>query len=395
MKKVSPWMARLAVALAFVALIARDARANVFTNPPWAVDGLLMLEGKHLGRGATCQGTRFVPAPPHFELRDGLLTGTVELPVLRTEFPFNEAIPSWNGWAPPHGGWRVWMRAGNERTWTLWFEAGSWGIATDLATTRVAELPQGRYDVDSLLLTEPMDRVQVRFELMRDSAVEPSPSIRLFALSYSNTLGDRRLWQRHARFRRIDSPRLEARRTTFTLPVEFRSQVVPTTQWIGRICAPSSLAMAATAFGINLPTENFAAQVYDPVSDLFGVWHRVVQGGGQQGLRGYVTRFRSWEDVRRTIEGGAVICASIRFRHGEIANPPRIYARRGTQGHLFVIIGFGPGGTILVHDSASKDWGRTNVWTRDQLARAWFDKGGVGIVFTQPAAAANSSPRKN
>jgi len=35
------------------------------------------------------------------------------------------------------------------------------------------------------------------------------------------------------------------------------------------------------------------------------------------------------------------------------------------------------------------------VWTRDQLARAWFDKGGVGIVFTQPAAAASALPGKN
>ncbi|MGC8741939.1 MAG: hypothetical protein ACP5UB_10850, partial [Candidatus Sumerlaeaceae bacterium] len=99
-------------------------------------------------------------------------------------------------------------------------------------------------------------------------------------------------------------------------------------------------------------------------------------------LRGYITRFRSWEQVRRAVANRQVICASIRFRHGEITNPPRIYARRGTQGHLIAIIGFGPGGTILVHDSASKDWGSTNVWTRDQLQRAWFDKGGVGIVFT-------------
>ncbi len=357
-------------------------QANVFENPPFAVDALLVLEGAKLAKGAQHDGTRYASASGHFELREGVLTGTVELPPTRTEFPFNEAIPSWNGWAPPRGGFRVWMRLGNEQQWTRWLEAGSWGNLTDNATTRVAELAEGIYDIDSFLLKVPMDRFQVRFELVRDTAAEPSPTVRLFALSYTNTLGDRELWQKRMRARSLDSPRLAERRTTFTLPVEFRSQVVPNTKWIGRICAPASLAMAATAFGVNLPTQDFAEAIYDPLSDLFGVWPRMVQGGAQQGLRGYIMRFRSWEDVRRAVEGGQVICASVRFRHREIPNPPRIYARRGTQGHLFVIVGFGPGGTILVHDSASKDWGRYNVWTRDQLQRAWFDKGGVAIVFT-------------
>jgi hypothetical protein len=374
------WVARF-LTIACAALSA-TLWANVFANPPYAVDELLILEGKKLVRGAKLEGTRFNPQHNTIELEEGVLTGTADLAPLRTAFAFNEAIPSWNGWAPPEGGWRVWMNAANEYGTTPWFEAGSWGTATDLATTRVVEFPQGKYDIDSLLLNETMREVHVRFELSRKEATAPSPRIRLFALSYSNTTGDRRLWEEKATFKTVESPKLAARTTTFTLPVEFRSQVVPNQKWIGRICAPASLAMAATAFGVKLPTQDFAAEVYDPVSDLFGVWHRVVQGGAQEGLRGYITRFRSWEAVRRTVESGSVICASVRFRHGEIPNPPRIYARRGTQGHLFVIVGFGPGGTVLVHDSASKDWGRFNIWTRDQLQRAWFDKGGVGIVFT-------------
>lgn len=374
--------ARLRSFLVLALLLPIAGAANVFLNPPYTVDRLLVLEGAQLGKGAKFNGCRYVARSASIELADDVLTGTADLPEIRTEFPFNEAIPSWNGWAPLTAGWRVWMRAGSGNDWTPWFEAGSWGMPTDQATTRVAEFPQGIYDIDSLILKRPMDRVQVRLELTRTAASAPSPSIRLFALSYTNSLGDRQLWERAAEVRDVRSPKLEARATTFTIPLEFRSQVVPNTKWIGRICAPSSLAMAATAFGVNLPTEHFAANVYDPVSDLFGVWHRMVQGGAQEGLRGYITRFRSWEQVRRAVENKQVICASVRFRHGEIPNPPRIYAKRGTAGHLFVIVGFGPGGTILVHDSASKDWGRFNVWTREQLQRAWFDKGGVGIVFT-------------
>ncbi|MGC8741940.1 MAG: hypothetical protein ACP5UB_10855, partial [Candidatus Sumerlaeaceae bacterium] len=177
------------------------APANVFQNPPYAVDRLLVLEGEKLAHGAKFNGARYVPSRKHIELADRVLTATIELPPIRTEFPFNEAIPSWNGWAPPRGGWRVWMRTGNARGWTPWFEAGSWGVATDDATTRVAEFPQGKYDIDSLLLSEPMDQVQVQFELVREMASEPSPTVRLFALSYSSTLGDKALWKQKAEFK--------------------------------------------------------------------------------------------------------------------------------------------------------------------------------------------------
>lgn len=357
-------------------------RANVFVNPPFSVDELLVLEGEGLKHNAKYHNTRFSPRTGAIELVDGALSGSAYLGPIRTKFAFNEAIPSWNGWAPGGGGWRVWMRVGRAGDWSPWFEAGSWGEIDDSVTTRVATFKFGKYDIDCLMLDEPMDRVEMRIDFVRGSGSTASPRVRLVALSYSNTLCDRALWRQFARYREAASPALQSRRTTFTLAVKFRSQVVANKQWIGRICAPASLAMAATGFGIDLPTEQFAAEVYDPVSDLFGVWHRMVQGGAQHGLRGYVTRFRSWEDVRRAVERGYVICASVRFRHGEIPNPPRIYQRRGTEGHLFVIVGLGAQGTLLVHDSASKDWGRYNVWTTEQLQRAWFDKGGVGIVFT-------------
>jgi hypothetical protein len=377
--------AKRSILLLTVLLIAAMGSANVFTNPPFTVDDLLVLEGQQLAKNAQLQNTQFSQQKQAFVLADNATSGNAYLGPLSTKFPFNEALPSWNGWAPPDGGWIVWMRVGNDNGWTPWFEAGSWGAVSDDATTRVAQFPQGIYDTDSLLLKDPMQYVEFRIELQRKDPASPSPEVRLVALSYSNTLGDRALWERYARTRTPQSPKLDARKTTFTLPMEFRSQVVPNPQWIGRICAPASLAMAASAFGVKLPTEQFAGEVYDPVSDLFGVWHRMVQGGAQHGLRGYITRIRSWEVLRQEVEKGHAVCASIRFRFGEIPHPPRIYAKRGTQGHLVAIVGLGPKGTILVHDSASKDWGRFNEWTQEQLQKAWFDKGGVAIVFTGKA----------
>lgn len=370
-----------------LSLVAGQTPANVFTNPPYSLDALLVIEGaRDLLSGAQAVG--IVPQTDGcgVTLAPGVTTGVLTLGERRLRFSFNEAIPSWNATTPPGTGLRVWMRVGTRRAWSDWFEAGSWGIATDLNTTRIFDLRWGRYEYDSLLLREPADRVQVRVELVRQHGGQAAPTLRLLALSYSNTLGDETLFRSYGRARRAARIAIDERATTLILPVKFRSQVIANTKWIGRICAPASAAMAATGFGLDLPTQELAAQIYDPVSDMFGVWHRVVQALAQQGVRGYITRFRHWDDVVGELEKGSVILCSIRFKHGEIPNPPRIYRRRGTDGHIVVLVGITPHGTLLVHDSASKDWGQYNEWTTEQLAKAWFDQGGVAMVFTRPEA---------
>jgi hypothetical protein len=274
------------------------------------------------------------------------------------------------------------MRAGNKSGWTPWFLAGTWGGLDDTSTSRIVEFPAGKYDLDSLILTTPMDRFEVRVDLVRANPSVPSPAFRLFAVSYSNTLGDRRLARRFGAGKPALSTALKNLATTESQQVAFRSQVVPNAKWIGRICAPASMSMAASRFNLDLPTQQVAEMLYDPASDLFGVWHRSIQGLAQEGIRGYMTRFRNWDDVRAELARGSAVSASIRFKFGEIQNPPRIYEKRGTEGHIVTLVGFAPGGKVLVHDSARKDYGMFNLWDQDQLAKAWFDKGGVAFVFT-------------
>ncbi|MCX7964074.1 MAG: C39 family peptidase [Candidatus Sumerlaea chitinivorans] len=388
------WLVAVPLWVFAILLVAGRTPANVFINPPYSVDALLIVEGaRDLMSGAQAEGMVPQTDGTGVTLAPEVTTGVLTLGERRLRFPFNEAIPSWNATTPPGTGLRVWMRVGSRRAWTDWFEAGSWGIATDLGTTRVFDLGVGRYEYDSLLLREPADRVQVRVELVRQHGGQSAPTLRLFALSYSNTLGDEKLFRSFGKAKRATRTAIDERATTLLLPVKFRSQVIANTKWIGRICAPASAAMAATAFGVDLPTQELAAQIYDPVSDMFGVWHRVVQGVAQSELRGYITRFRHWDDVLEELKRGSVILCSIRFKHGEIPNPPRIYRRRGTEGHIVVLVGVTPRGTLLVHDSASKDWGQYNEWTPEQLAKAWFDKGGVAMVFTRPEAGTKSVSR--
>jgi hypothetical protein len=172
--------------------------------------------------------------------------------------------------------------------------------------------------------------------------------------------------------------------------------VVPNKKWIGRICSPCSINMVLGHFGIRESTQDVAAMLYDPVSDAFGVWHRSVEGGAQLGLRGYVTRLRNWNDVTDLLKHGDLICASIRFRPEEVQDPIRAFGRRkhGTEGHLILIKGVTSDGRVITHDTASKDYGVNLAWKKEELAKAWFDKGGVAYVFSGRARSRGASNSK-
>ncbi|MBX7246293.1 MAG: C39 family peptidase [Candidatus Sumerlaeaceae bacterium] len=384
-------LVRTLTILAAVALLGfsesnAHAQANPFGNPPNVVDEVLFVEGATaLLSTAQAEGIIASADKSSIELAQGAATGTVTLAPIASPFPFNEMIPSWNGTAPEGAGFRVWMRTGDGKQFTPWFEAGTWGQVGDAVTSRIATFPGGQYDIDHLQLQRPASQIEVRIDMVRGKPTGPSPRFQMLALAITNSLGDRKLGRQFGAKSSPLSTSVRSLRTTETLNPGFRSQVVDKKAWIGRICSPASVGMAIDAFGGATPTQTLAAMLYDPASDLFGIWHRSISGAAQMGVRGYIRRFRSFDDVRAELAQGHIICASVRFALGEVKNPPRIYRKRGTLGHIFVIKGFAPGGLVVVNDSASKDYGRDNLWTQEDLAKAWFDKGGVAYVFTGPA----------
>lgn len=106
--------------------------ANVLGNPPYVVDGLKIIEGaENLLNGAQLFNVRSLNDKTAIELESNATSGSILLAPITTEFPFNEAIPSWNGWAPTDGGFRVWLRvnlsngklSSNKSDWTPWIEA--------------------------------------------------------------------------------------------------------------------------------------------------------------------------------------------------------------------------------------------------------------------------------
>lgn len=352
---------------------------NTLTYPPGTVDDLVIIEGAgRLGNGARLHNVRPTADGKSFELTDGAVTGSLILPVIPSRFPFNEAIPSWNGWVSKDGGFRVWLNvAFADRSPGTWFDAGTWGRVPDELTTRVIPLKQGVYNIDYLQLNKLASGVSVRFDFFRTTPTSESPRIHLFALSYSNSTGNPELARQ---FQTIEKPIPQ----TINRKVPYYSQVVKNSAWIGRICSPCSVNMVLSSFGVKRDTQSVAAMLFDPVADAFGVWHRSVQGAAQEGVRGYITRFRTWNNVYEHLKAGSLIAASIRFKPGEVNDPLRPHGKRknGTEGHLILIKGITSDGKVIVHDTTSKDFGVDSVWMQEDLAKAWFDKGGVSYVFT-------------
>ena len=113
---------------------------------------------------------------------------------------------------------------------------------------------------------------------------------------------------------------------------------------------------------------------------LFGNWGRAVARAGELGMDGWLTRFRDWGQVKAQIAAGQPVIASIRFKAGTFPSA----VMRQTSGHLIVIRGFTPGGDVIVNDPASRERGNGAVYKADELARAWFDNGGVAYVIRRP-----------
>lgn len=353
---------------------------NTLGFPSGTVDGLTIIEGAtKLMAGARADNVRPTADGTGIELQDGAVAGSLTIPVVAAQFPFNEAIPSWNGWVPRNeGGFRVWVTPlMADRSPSSWFDAGTWGKVNDDITTRVIPFAGGLYNIDTILLSKLAQGISVRIDLVRARPESPSPRINQFALSYTNSTGNQQLARQ---FGSASAGRVQS----VQLDIPFRSQVVDNSQIIGRICSPCSVAMSLAYYGVDRNTQSLANMLYDPPSDAFGVWHRSIQGGAQEGLRGYITRFRNWNDVAAALKQNHVISASVRFRPGEVNDPMVKHGRRknGTEGHLIIITGVNSDGTVTVHDTASKDYGVHSVWSQDDLARAWFNKGGVAYVFT-------------
>lgn len=297
-------------------------------------------------------------------------------PVVEADFPFVELIPSYNAIVPPNTGIRVHVRSRDAASaeWSPWLYYGQWGrtIVADNDDRPRSNFSGGRVAVDVLQLRRPAAAYQVRVALQCLSADAKSmPSLRRVAISYSGPSRDNAQRQANQRVQ-------FAGRWDRSLAVPFVPQGDAPKPLSGEVCSPTSVTMVCSFFGATRPLTENALAIYDDENRIFGNWNRAVQRAGELGLDAWITRFRTWDQVKAQIAAGVPVIASIRFEKGAMPNNP-IY--QDTDGHIIVIRGFTPEGDVIVNDPASRDKGNGVVYKSDELAAAWFGAGGVGYII--------------
>ena len=277
----------------------------------------------------------------------GRLVGEYTSAVVATEFPFNDLLASWNVDVPEHAGFYVEIRVGRKAGdfWTPYYYLGGWGDFAPPAK-QILKDDNGRIVVDYFQSRNAFDRIQCRFMCSADTAIH-APVLRRLAFGYSNTLNDADL---AARFRTDIDPGPKEQWTR-RLPIPFRSQNWESPELRGEVCSPTSLSMVLEYRGVKRPTAEVCKTVYDAENKMYGNWWRAIQTAWVYGVPGYLERFGDWNAVKKHIAEGCPVIASTRTEKGQLRHAPNY---ESLAGHLIVITGFDPDGSVLINDPAKR-----------------------------------------
>lgn len=308
---------------------------------------------------------------------------SIDLPVHRGP-AFRDALASWNARVPDGMGLIVDLRVApadgpwTPAAWSPWLELGDWGAIS--AESTVMSFEGGRVHVDEFRSERRWAQAQLRVRAWRTSAdATARVTLERVTLCLSDrTTPHRVAWDRFRPSRSCSNPAPRGPFESKRRDVPFRSQRTLSAELAPRACSPTSLAMVLAYRGVDRPTEEVAALVYDREHSIYGNWTRAIQGAFTLGVPGYLTRFSSWDGVEDAIRTGQPLVISIATRKGELPGAPY----EATDGHLLVLCGFDERGDVLVNDPAATDAATgQRTYSRKHLERCWFDHGGVAYVL--------------
>ncbi len=352
--------------------------AHKLKGGEYATDVLVHIEGKKFEKGKFRRTEMF---GKNVRLRKSTRTGMfakrgtfVSAPI-RAKFTFNEILPSWNITVPAECGFRIDLRLSNNGTsWSPWMYIGSEGeVRESKRDKKRTEYADIEVDIDYLLISSAAQycRFRVMFFSSDGSA---TPLLHLFSISYTNSLENKKIWQRFGDTRdEITTPP-----RAIDLKVPFFSQLDAPEKVRGSTCCPTCATMVLHYFGRNIALNDVIAANYDTEYKIYGIWPKTAQTLWRYGLRSYVRRFRSFRQIYEMLEQGVPIIISIQAKEGEITSAARY---KKTPGHILIIRGMDKKGNILVNDPYAKNTKEgCRAYTRKEIRNIWLDKGGVGIV---------------
>jgi len=328
------------------------------------------------------------------------LVGEATSPELPADFPFSDAVPSWNATAP-EGTWiEVLLRArlaeGAEKpagTWTRWYNLGVWAEG-DAVIKRHSVAGQDDEDVavsvDTLSLKRPADRLMMRLRLFRTDparAGAPSPIVRGAALAYSSPKpkgdavqagrepGDPSLWGR-------------------IVPGVVRTSQMAYPNGGNVWCSPVSVSMVlgywagAGAEGRDERVRAAVAGVYDRVFGGHGNWSFNAAYAGAAGYEASVARFRSLARLEPCIAAGVPVVLSVSWdaeKGRPLANAPVERSR----GHLTLLIGFDERGNPVMNEPAASPHDEAaRTYARHEFEARWLEASGGTAYLIYPRAKA-------
>ena len=271
---------------------------------------------------------------------------------------FNRGLPSWNGSAQKDqkSSFKVQMRYHISYGWSRWVTVGYWdqNIWSSYGYTT---FQGGKISIDYLKLEEYIKEYQYKVIFTRENITDTSPALHQLSFFVSDSKTTDQV--------NIDEIIFDNPPEIF-IPTNFVYQMDVDDEIGGDICSPTTVSMIIQSYDKDVDTYQFALRTKDPYWNLFGVWPRVVQHAAEYGLKGTVTRYRTWSQAYEVLNNGGRIAMSI--------GPP-LYS-----GHLVMLAGFDSSGNPIVHDPA-KRLGYSKVYDKRDISESWFNKGGISYTF--------------
>ncbi|HOX28461.1 MAG TPA: C39 family peptidase, partial [bacterium] len=302
---------------------------------------------------------------------DGGKSGSFTSDEIKLDFPCNELILSWNAFAPAGSSLEAEFGVKRESAeWSGWFQLGEW-TPDNIRPLFRRDPEYGELHIDHFKSSIHFGYVRYRIKLnvLRGAR---TPVLRTVFLSASDTTAA--------------SDEKDVYPTVVTdIAVPFISQhdaaAVKNSGMISAgCCAPTSVAMVLNYYGIPVSVETIGLRAYDHYDGIFGNWVYLAAAASEFGLEASVRRFSSWRDVEKLLKDTIPVIISVSYGKGDLTPKPN----RESRGHLIVVRGFTESGDVICNDPDGGEnvSGEGLVYDRDELGRAFFGHGGVGIVIT-------------
>lgn len=282
-------------------------------------------------------------------------------------FAFNELLPSWNVDLPAGAAFRVDVQIDEEGA--PWLDLGGWG-AWPVSQRAATAFDGGRVAIDVVELAGDAERARVRVRA-RGLSAGASASLERLTLCFTRSVF-------HELRGDFGTPSKVA-----TLAVPLRRQTDEAPEIAPRICSPTSVTMVLAYSGVERPTAEVAAALYDEEHDVYGNWNRAVQGAFRFGVPGELVRVDDWPAAAAILAEGTPLVISIATKEGQLTGAPY----PSTAGHLLVLAGFdGKGAAVCFDPAVPPGDSAPRRYALAELESIWLRRGGVAYRIGRASA---------